>query len=837
MRSFSVPFPSRRALSASLLLTVIVAGCQCGTPAVDELGDPLESLPEGAVALQFGDDVDPSTQQRVELLVRQVSAPRAVTVLPADAAPSDGQAALVLSFGRTASTEALIGNLDRELEKLGSEGFLVRSGSLGGAKAFAAVGNAMEGDTRPARIGTGFASYALLEELGFGFLHPLEPTLPSTLRIPRQRLALAEKPHWKVRGLQLHTMHPLELTDVLNGWGKTGPEDEQGFREMLPEWDRFLEWMLANRQNRVHWILLHAASWAEFSDGPVRLARLTELVDMAHTRGILVGVDVPVALEQQHAYRLLRTGDATLEEEVAEIKSRIDWLMGAGFDYLATEAGYSEFTHPSSERMLAWMNTLAIHLDEAHGGKQAIIKIHCSQDQFAEPYRDPRDNGPLNFNFLPTHADPRLAVMPHTVQHYSLDDPAPTYSNADFGFIREYLQYETGKRPVIWHPETAYWVSFDIDVPLFLPVYAERRVHDLHLLGGDERAGRMGGPTGKEQMDGQIIFSSGWEWGYWLNDVVTARAAWNPHLDTDVPTALRRLLKPLSRTMGTRGEEVIDVLVRMAARQRELLIEGRVQGVVPDNIHMRNGQAYLQGWDTWDDVGNLGRSLGVGPQMQTQPDKLGLVNMRNPLHGGPRYTTELSPLLGEMRFALRTYADELGTLREAVPASAHGLFDEFSDAAEITALRAEQVHGLYDYVDGFYDQDKTHRTKRLAIARAALDDALEIVKRREQHYRVEADRIAGWRNNPTAYEYGYLWTVRSLHYWWRDEGKAVEAPISPCYLNIINPVDVAMGEGTMHDLVTGVRHLFEEDSALGVLTECLAETRAEPVYPNARIGR
>src|SRR5690606_8776819 len=181
VRSFSVPFPSRRALSASLLLTVIVAGCQRGTPAVDELGDPLESLPEGAVALQFGDDVDPSTQQRVELLVRQVSAPRAVTVLPADAAPSDGQAALVLSFGRTASTEALIGNLDRELEKLGSEGFLVRSGSLGGAKAFAAVGNAMEGDTRPARIGTGFASYALLEELGFGFLHPLEPTLPSTL--------------------------------------------------------------------------------------------------------------------------------------------------------------------------------------------------------------------------------------------------------------------------------------------------------------------------------------------------------------------------------------------------------------------------------------------------------------------------------------------------------------------------------------------------------------------------------------------------------------------------------------------------------------------------------
>jgi hypothetical protein len=48
------------------------------------------------------------------------------------------------------------------------------------------------------------------------------------------------------------------------------------------------------------------------------------------------------------------------------------------------------------------------------------------------------------------------------------------------------------------------------------------------------------------------------------------------------------------------------------------------------------------------------------------------------------------------------------------------------------------------------------------------------------------------------YTYGYLWTVHSLFYFWRDYGKALDSnidEISPCYLNIIDPVDVAFGEG------------------------------------------
>ena len=109
------------------------------------------------------------------------------------------------------------------------------------------------------------------------------------------------------------------------------------------------------------------------------------------------------------------------------------------------------------------------------------------------------------------------------------------------------------------------------------------------------------------------------------------------------------------------------------------------------------------------------------------------------------------------------------------------------------------MHALYDYVDGYWDKEAAWRADRLKTARSALDAAAIIVHRREAGYRVPADRIAGWRANPTAYHFGYLWSVRSLYYWWRDEGKAIDAPVSPCYLNVINPADVGFGEGMATD--------------------------------------
>ena len=46
-------------------------------------------------------------------------------------------------------------------------------------------------------------------------------------------------------------------------------------------------------------------------------------------------------------------------------------------------------------------------------------------------------------------------------------------------------------------------------------------------------------------MDGQNNFDSGWEWGYWLQDVVTARGIWNPYVRA---SGVRRPLPSASRS-------------------------------------------------------------------------------------------------------------------------------------------------------------------------------------------------------------------------------------------------------------------------------------------------
>ena len=91
---------------------------------------------------------------------------------------------------------------------------------------------------------------------------------------------------------------------------------------------------------------------------------------------------------------------------------------------------------------------------------------------------------------------------------------------------------------------------------------------------------------------------------------------------------------------------------------------------------------------------------------------------------------------------------------------AHGL--ELVDAAEITHLRARQVHGLYDWVDADSDPFTADRPERLVEAKQALDDATEVVLRREANYRMPVEQIASWRPNPTAYDYTYLWTAHNL---------------------------------------------------------------------------
>ncbi|KAG5189441.1 hypothetical protein JKP88DRAFT_301763, partial [Tribonema minus] len=730
------------------------------------------------------------------------------------------------------------------------------------------------------------AAYAALEELGFAFFHPLQPLRPEALSVPLSLGTRLESPRWHYRGFHVHTQHPLELTDVLQGFdiveagssaaearklaaAKAGHQQEQeqqpdslGWRDesgagcgetwdsMLRDVELFFEWCAANRVNRVQWLLLADPHGERRGGGggggaarlALRQVRLARLAALAHAFGLLAGVDVPIGLQQQHAWYMVSPRQAAAEQ-ARRIRERCDWVAQAGFDFVSTESGLSEFTHPGDELMLSLIDTFATYVNETLQ-LPATIKVHCSQGQTCANYPDPRaDAGssaqPLNFNFLPTYANPAMGVMPHTVQAYGLDDfSANVYGNADFSEMRDYMFYEAkkGERAVVYYGETAYWVSVDVDVPLFLPLYGERRLHDLRLIAREEEAQGF-------SIDGQMNFDSGWEWGYWLNDVITARAAWDPHTGaaTDAE-ALSSLLQPvLARALGApTAQRLTAWLQRLTSAQHALLVRGShsVDSASSSNSTaphpLLTGVAYLSGSDTWFEVPRMAGLAG------TQPDRVLAHQWRHAAYGG------VAPLLRAMDDAFTGFADEMRLIAQDHCATStagsrgsgeafNALLQELQDGIDMLALRAKHVRLLYKAQAPSTDSE--HAKALLAQSRSVIGRAKEIVSRREANYRAPVSRIAAWRESgPTVYRYGYLWAVHSLYYWWRDQGRAEAAVLQrsrpgACYLNRMDPVQVAFGWGkqTFQAIRMAVAAAIPLHS--DAFTNCLAPPAAEYKFP------
>jgi hypothetical protein len=771
------------------------------------------------VVIINGTDVPAKLQQRVPQLLSKIPG-LSVRVVGASETFEPKSGLVVFAFGSNSITRKLIG----ETEIKDAEGFVVRSKLENGVLYIAADGKPARGERTTVQVNRGlmFGIYEALQKVGFTFLNPFAPHAPEFLALA-EIPSLAEKPAWPLRGIHLHTMHPIELTHVLNGWGEGGPQDAQGFERLLPEWELQCEWLLAHRQNQVQWVLLADKVHTAFNDSPERLQRLKRLVDLSHSWGLLTGIDVGVVFQQQNMWRLVRTDGSTASQE-NELKLRLKWLMQAGWDFVTVEMGATEFTSVDENKMLAWMNLLTAQMEDVYH-RSAAVKIHVSKGQELKRYKDPQTGKSLNFNFLPYYADKRLTVLPHTVQIYSLTDRAPTYGNTDFSDIGRFISMSVGKRPVVFYPEATYWVSYDADVPLFLPVYGLKRVSDLRTIAGIERKSGA-------RMQGQLLFSSGYEWGYWLANIVAMRAAWNPHTEAPNDTlAHQAILKEIFPSAKTGANELVALLSKMADVQDRLLIKGQIGNKIPGSIERRSGIAYLSGYETWDEINtSLNDILGI-KHAATQPHRLGFRSVRRTLDGqGVSYTAQVRPLLKTMAESLVGLAREMNTLaaNAGTDSTLRAEIAEFANGSEVNALRALQVFALYDVLAAKnMKQTKAWEDQRLTSARSYLDRGLVIVQARAKAYRVNQKRIAGWGPNPTSYRYGYLWPSSTLYYWWRDEGIVTQSPPNECYLNIVNPADIAFMEGQANVYYRFLKTM----SALpfvGSYAQCLEPSPNEP---------
>jgi hypothetical protein len=735
---------------------------------------------------------------------------------------------LHLSFGPTPVTLKLISRT--EIDSLGGEAFIVRSArniDIDGViynNVYVCVGQVLKDyypnyPTDDFPLGSSFAAYHLLEHLGFGFFHPFHVVVPEPEIVLANLIPLnvTTSPKWEARATHLHTMHPIELTDYLQGFGNFNMSTvESDWAQMHGKYDDFLEWLVANRQNRMEWWLLYAHNWRIFAESDERHSRLTRMVKRAQQFGVVTGIVAPFLQMQQHNYILIREA-GTIGFELAQMNKRIKWILGTGADFLAVAMGFSEFTSGNATRMLIYMNEATKLIHDEFQRKGIYVHVHISTNQKIPEFSDPlTGKPPMNYNFLAHYADKRLGVFPHTVQLYALDDPAPTYGNSNFSHILKFMMLEADKRETLWYPETNYWVNYDSNVPLFLPLYAERRLYDLRLIAREEVAQ-------KKKIKGQLNFSSGWEFTYWINDFITARAAWDPLLNLRHENAVLSMLSLFTRVFGSSQNEINRILYIMIQDQKDLLIDGKVNGQKPHTVIDRNGIAYLQGVDVWGDVPHL-----LGLPIDTHPSRLWFETIYRGLDTNPNYAREIRPLLNEMSIKFTSHALKLKALVDTIPASGLALYKDIVDSAEILGMRAKFVYELAEYAWGFANRRGNEwLMEKKRIVDNILIEADKIMKGRRKAFFVDADVIASWRDNPTAYPFTYLWTATNLHFWRRDYRKVVKQNSSPCMMNIINPVDIALGQGILQNGAKFLRNWFDK-TPMKYVTECLAAPDQEP---------
>ncbi len=170
-----------------------------------------------------------------------------------------------------------------------------------------------------------FGAYALLEELGIRFFHPKQELVPRRAS-PALPLALDAKraPLVQQRGLQFHTLHPIEYLAAFNI-----PSDAN-----LADAKRVIDWLVKTGQNYVQWALLTTV------DFPTWRPYAQSIVAYAHARGVRVGsvVQLSQAGALQNSYVLVR--DANRWQ--AEIDSQLAQLMQVPWDVV--ELGLGEFS-------------------------------------------------------------------------------------------------------------------------------------------------------------------------------------------------------------------------------------------------------------------------------------------------------------------------------------------------------------------------------------------------------------------------------------------------------------------------------------------------------------
>ncbi len=551
-------------------------------------------------------------------------------------------------------------------------------------------------------LGVQYGLADVLERQGYGFYHPYETRLPTAFRRPGKLPVERFDPVVARRGIHAHTLHPIEGLAAL--WVPNDTEEAA----------RIVDWLVKNRGNHLQWPGLDDIQ----SDETTRLAweaHTQGIVADAHARGVTVGLGVQLFGESnlQKAFDLLDTV-GTPEAQAEEMDRRLAGIAGVDWDVI--NLSFGEFFGADPATFIASASLAYQRIQAAMPGVDVPATIHVGN------YPDLRvtyEGEEQLYYFLVQYADPGIRPWIHSVMYYNLyEDAGGAYLHDTFDEHRAFLEARlAADQPVGYFPESAYWVAFDNPVPQYLPIYLRSRGRDLESLI----------PQG---LDDHVVFSSGWEWGYWQGDVISLRMSWSGRTWEEEVAAV---LEPASAA----------VVVDLANLQHDALLEQRLA-------------PWLAGRDVIVDAGD---ATGI----VSQPDR-------------PSYPEVVAMSAADRAALTSSVVDPLGTYADAVAGlstlSGDGWADEIDEGVSIDALRARFAARTLGAVIAWADGGDP--ASALADAEAALTEAEGVVARRAAAFHdPDGERWtrANW-TNPTIYDYGYLREADTLCFWRRERAQA-----------------------------------------------------------------
>lgn len=576
------------------------------------------------------------------------------------------------------------------------------------ALAAAEGGVAGSGD---APLGIQYALSHWLEAMGVRFFHPARTFVPPVLgAVPEEALG-AHAPEIAERGLQLHTLHPIEA--YFDFW-EPGEDNLEGA-------ERTLHWLVCNRGNFLTYPALNDIALNETSRAAWR-EHTAAILEAAHLRGVRMGIGIQL-FGRSSLQRALVLVPEEGTDASAQIATRLTLLEGLPYD--SFNLAFGEFFGAEPDRFVTTVEAAYDGIHARWPDAEVTATVHVGD--FPDTRVTYLGQEQLYY-FLVRYAERPIVPWLHTVMYYTLFEPAGgAYNHEDFFEHRDYLLEEMrAGRPAGYHPETAYWIAFDNSLPMYLPLYVRSRWYDLDQL----RAADAG------PLSSHVVFSSGWEWGYWQSDVAVLRTSYE--LPPSDDAVFREMFAPLEA-----GAE----LARVASELADVLH----RGLMEDGL-----AAYLASTD-------LTFALGIAMDFWTQPRR---AEVEDVLAMDPAaldaFDTEVVQPLAALRDALRSLRDGMADVGDDPFAR------ELRDGVEIDVARAEFAAAVWS--GALLAARGGSLDGALAEARAARAAAEGIVTRRHAAL-FDPDGATLIRNRVTTsglYQYGYLREADRLCFYDRE---------------------------------------------------------------------